>query len=62
MIGNGLAVTSGGTSFTVMGYDEQGFQCLDEECPECTARALIINEWGAAECLTCSWRNFEPPA
>jgi hypothetical protein len=22
--------------------------------------AVILNEWDAAECLTCSWRQFEP--
>lgn len=62
MIGNGFTVTSGGTEYTVIGYDELGFPCLDEECPECTSRALIINEWESAECLACSWRKFGPPA
>lgn len=40
--------------------DELGYPLLNHECPFCTALALIINEWDAVECLTCSWREFEP--
>ena len=50
-----------GTTWTLAGYDEKGFQCLGDECPWCAAQALIINEWGAAECLTCAWREAEAP-
>ena len=40
--------------------DELGYPLLADECPLCDAFALIINEWDAVECLTCSWREFEP--
>ena len=39
--------------------DELGYPLLNHECPFCDALALIINEWDAVECLTCSWREFE---
>lgn len=41
-------------------HDELGYPLLNHECPACEALALIINEWDAIECLTCSWREFEP--
>ena len=41
-------------------YDELGYPLLNHDCPFCGALALIINEWDAVECLTCSWREFEP--
>ena len=44
----------------VIGHDEKGFPCLADDCPQCSATALIINEWNAVECLSCSWREFEP--
>jgi hypothetical protein len=44
----------------IIDYDELGFPCLAEDCPECGATALIVNEWDAGECLTCSWREFGP--
>ena len=44
----------------IIGYDEKGFPCLGDDCPRCAATALIINEWNAAECLSCSWREFGP--
>ena len=44
----------------IVGYDEKGFPCLGDDCPRCGATALIINEWDAAECLSCSWREFGP--
>lgn len=40
--------------------DELGYPLLDDECPSCGALAMIINEWDAPECLTCSWREFGP--
>jgi hypothetical protein len=40
--------------------DELGYPFLDDDCPVCGAAAVIINEWDAAECLTCSWREFGP--
>jgi hypothetical protein len=40
--------------------DELGYPLLADSCPVCSAMALIINEWDAAECLTCSWREFGP--
>lgn len=45
----------------VIDRDEKGFACLEADCPECGATALIVNEWDAAECLSCTWREFEPP-
>lgn len=44
----------------IIGYDDLGFPCLGNPCPACSATALIINEWDAIECLTCSWREFGP--
>lgn len=44
----------------VIDYDDKGFPCLGSDCPECNATALIINEWDAVECLSCSWREFGP--
>ena len=44
----------------IIDYDEQGFPCLADDCPECGATALIVNEWNAIECLTCTWREFGP--
>ena len=44
----------------IIGYDDKGFPCLGSDCPECGAVALIINEWDATECLSCSWREFGP--
>lgn len=41
-------------------YDELGYPLLNHECPACSALALIINEWNAVECLTCTWREFGP--
>jgi hypothetical protein len=43
-------------------HDELGYPLLDAPCPQlrCGAMALIINEWDAVECLTCSWREFGP--
>jgi hypothetical protein len=57
-----LAVPEGPALFprVIIGYDEKGFPCLADDCPECTATALIVNEWNAVECLSCSWREFEP--
>ena len=40
--------------------DELGYPLLAHSCPFCDAMALIINEWNAVECLTCSWREFGP--
>ena len=40
--------------------DELGYPLLNHDCPFCSALALIINEWDAVECLTCSWREFGP--
>jgi hypothetical protein len=46
----------------VIDWDDKGFPCLADDCPDpkCGATALIINEWNAVECLSCSWREFEP--
>ena len=44
----------------IIGHDEKGFPCLAHDCPGCGATALIVNEWDAVECLTCSWREFGP--
>jgi hypothetical protein len=44
----------------VIDRDEKGFPCLAHDCPFCGATALIVNEWNAVECLTCSWREFGP--
>jgi hypothetical protein len=45
---------------TIADWDELGFPLLAYGCPdpECGASALILNEWDAIECLTCSWRQF----
>jgi hypothetical protein len=59
-IGNPHPISSAAGEWTLIGYDELGFACLDEECPKCESRALIINEWDSAECLSCSWRESEP--
>jgi hypothetical protein len=61
MIGNPRPIRSAHGDWTLVGYDEKGFACLDEQCPGCKARALIINEEDAAECLTCSWREEGDP-
>jgi hypothetical protein len=44
----------------IIGWDEKGFPCLAGDCPQCGAAALILNEWDAIECLTCSWQEIEP--
>lgn len=46
----------------IVDWDEKGFPLLAHECPQpkCGALALILNEWDAIECLTCSWREFGP--
>jgi hypothetical protein len=46
----------------IIDWDDKGFPCLADDCPDpkCGATALIINEWNAIECLSCSWREFEP--
>ena len=46
---------------TIADYDELGFPLLAHECPnpKCGAMALILNEWNAIECLTCSWLSFD---
>lgn len=41
-------------------HDELGYPLLAHDCPFCGATALIISEWNAVECLTCSWREFGP--
>lgn len=46
--------------FTGGARDELGYPLLDAECPWCTSRAMIINEWDAAECTACAWREFGP--
>ena len=45
---------------TIADWDEKGFPLLASECPnpECGASALILNEWDAIECLSCSWQQF----
>lgn len=45
---------------TIADWDEKGFPLLASECPnpECGAYALILNEWDAIECLSCSWQQF----
>lgn len=57
MLGSYRPVASTHGQWTLAGYDENGFACLDEKCPACTAQALIINEADTAECLTCAWRE-----
>ena len=44
----------------IASYDEKGFPLLAHRCPnpECGALALILNEWDAIECLSCSWCQF----
>lgn len=44
----------------VIDRDELGYPLLAHDCPTCGALALIINEWDAVECLSCSWREFGP--
>lgn len=41
-------------------WDEKGFPLLAAECPNpaCGASALILNEWDAIECLSCTWCQF----
>lgn len=57
-IGNPHPIRSStGAEWTLVGYDESGFACLDEECPRCSSRALISNEFGSAECAACGWRE-----
>lgn len=60
MIGNPEPIRSAHGQWTLVGYDEKGFACLDEQCPACSAQALIINEEATAECLTCSWQERRP--
>lgn len=57
-----LAVSEGPQLFprVIATYDELGYPLLADDCPFCAAMALIINEWDAVECLTCSWREFGP--
>jgi hypothetical protein len=52
--------TEGALRRVIIDYDEKGFPCLADDCPECEATALIVNEWNAVECLTCAWREFGP--
>ena len=54
------STTEGALRRVIIDYDEQGFPCLADDCPECEATALIVNEWNAIECLTCTWREFGP--
>lgn len=56
------AVTEGPAPFprVIIDRDEKGFPCLAHDCPFCDATALIVNEWDAVECLSCSWREFGP--
>jgi hypothetical protein len=56
-----VAATEGLPRRLAIGRDEKGFAMLADDCPGCGAAALIINEWDAIECLSCSWREFEPP-
>ena len=57
-----VAVTFGPQLFprVIAERDELGYPLLAHECPACCAMALILNEWDAVECLTCSWREFGP--
>lgn len=57
-----MSVTTGPQLFPriVADHDELGYPLLAHDCPFCGAVALIINEWNAIECLTCSWREFGP--
>jgi hypothetical protein len=57
MIGNPRPIASAHGKWTLTGYEEKGFACLDEACPACSAQALIISEEDAAERLTCGWRE-----
>jgi hypothetical protein len=45
---------------TIADWDEKGFPLLASECPNpaCGASALILNEWDAIVCLSCSWCQF----
>jgi hypothetical protein len=56
-----LTATEGLPRRVIAGHDDKGFAMLADDCPGCGATALIINEWDAIECLSCTWRESEPP-